>query len=147
MPDCLCPTDPQKEDTVKTSPDATDAAAESLPVALSPEWPADEPDFEERSSVVSQLMADLDQAVMEVDAVLKQSIRALRSDDPRQAAERRELAHEIVIGALLNRENPDWDPAKPSTHRPLPDDPLLAMLAQWNADVDTTAAPLAQAAP
>lgn len=138
---------PTKEDTVKTPPDVTDAAAQSLPAARSPERPADEPDLEERSCLVSQLMADLDQAVVEVDAVLKQSISALQGDDPGQAAERRELAHEIVIGALLNRENPDWDPAEPSTHRPLPDDPLLAMLAQWNADVDAATAFLEQAAP
>ena len=104
-------------------------------------------DFEERSHLIQQLMADLEQAVGEVDAVLKDSIDALRSDAPGKKETRRELAQQIVIGAWMNRENPDWDPADPATHRPITDDPLLAMLAQWNADVDAAAAFLEQAAP
>jgi hypothetical protein len=40
------------------------------------------------------------------------------ADARRQAArERRELAMEIVIGALLNEGNPGWDPRDPATCR------------------------------
>jgi hypothetical protein len=99
-------------------------------------------DFDERSRLVQQLMADLEQAVGEVDAVLKDSIDSLRSDAPGKREARRELAQQIVDGAWMNRENPDWDPAEPATHRPITDDPLLAMLAQWSSQVDAAAAAL-----
>jgi len=108
---------------------------------------ASQTDFEARSLLVQQLMADLEQAVNEVDAVLKDSIAALRSDAPGKKEARRELAQQIVIGALMNRENPDWDPTDPATHRPVKGDPLLAMLAQWSSQVDTAAEVLLDRAP
>lgn len=124
------------------------AAVGSSPPSPSPAATTEEAgkaDFEERSRLVQQLLADLEQAVGEVDAVLKDSIDSLRSDAPGKKEARRELAHQIVIGALMNRENPEWDPAEPTTHRPITDDPLLAMLAQWHSQVDAAAEP--QAAP
>ena len=60
-------------------------------------------DFEERSHLVQQLMADLEQAVGEVDAALKDSIDELRSDAPGKKETRRELAQQIVIGAPAKR--------------------------------------------
>lgn len=42
--------------------------------------------------------------------------------------ERRELAHMLLVGALLNHDNPDWDPADPSTDRANDDDPFIALL-------------------
>lgn len=114
---------------------------------MTPAVPAEEAGeagFEERSSIIQQLMADLEQAVLEVDAVLKDSIDSLRDDAPGKKEARRELAHQLVVGAWLNRENPDWDPADLSTHRPLTNDPLLAMLEQWSGEVDAASE---QAAP
>lgn len=97
-------------------------------------------DFEERSHLVQQLIADLEQAVIEVDAVLKDSIDTLRSDAPGTNEARRELAHQFVVGAWMNRENPAWDPADPATHRPITDDPLLAVLTQWIGQMEEAAA-------
>lgn len=51
----------------------------------------------------------------------KRSLNAL-------ADERMALARDIVTGAWLNRNNPQWDPTQPETHRPDPNDPLLAIL-------------------
>lgn len=44
------------------------------------------------------------------------------------AKERREFASMLLIGALLNRENPDWNPADPCTDRANFDDPLVTLL-------------------
>lgn len=41
---------------------------------------------------------------------------------------RRELATELVVGALLNEHNPDWDPRDPSTCRAALDSELLQLL-------------------
>lgn len=46
----------------------------------------------------------------------------------RDAQQRRELAEDLVIGALLNRDNPDWDPRNPATHRPNLQSPLIQLL-------------------
>lgn len=46
----------------------------------------------------------------------------------RGAQERRDLAEALVIGALLNGANPDWDPSDPSTHRPSLVSPFLQLL-------------------
>lgn len=42
--------------------------------------------------------------------------------------ERRELAHMLLVGALLNHDNPDWDPADAATDRANADDPFIALL-------------------
>jgi len=41
---------------------------------------------------------------------------------------RRELAMELVVGALLNERNPDWDPRDPSTCRAAHDSEVLQLL-------------------
>jgi len=47
----------------------------------------------------------------------------------REAARlRRELAMELVVGALLNEHNPDWDPRDPSTCRAASDGEVLQLL-------------------
>lgn len=47
---------------------------------------------------------------------------------PRDAQERRELAEALVISALLNCDNPDWDPSNPATHRPNVESPFVQLL-------------------
>lgn len=42
--------------------------------------------------------------------------------------ERRHLAQMLLTSALLNHDNPDWDPADASTDRPNHDDPFVALL-------------------
>jgi len=41
---------------------------------------------------------------------------------------RRELATELVVGALLNERNPEWDPRDPSTCRVALDGEVLRLL-------------------
>lgn len=51
------------------------------------------------------------------------------ADARREAARlRRELAMELVIGALLNESNPEWDPRDPSTCRASLDSEVLQLL-------------------
>lgn len=52
----------------------------------------------------------------------------------KDAQERQELAELLVIGALLNRDNPDWDPRNSQTHRPNYQDPLVQLLQTKIAD-------------
>jgi hypothetical protein len=42
--------------------------------------------------------------------------------------ERRHLAQMLLVGALLNHDNPDWNPADASTDRANHDDPFVALL-------------------
>lgn len=66
-----------------------------------------------------------------------QSMREISSASrhaAQDAQERRKLAEAIIIGALLNRDNPDWDPKKPETHRPNYQDPLVQLLQTKIAD-------------
>lgn len=44
------------------------------------------------------------------------------------ARERRELAQDLVIGALVNLDNPDWDPLDPSTSVDSSSSTFLALL-------------------
>lgn len=44
--------------------------------------------------------------------------------------ERRQLAHMLVAGALLNHNNPVWNPADAATDRASYDDPLITLLLQ-----------------
>ena len=57
-----------------------------------------------------------------------QEMAAASRHAARSAQERRELAEALVIGALLNRDNPDWDPQNPATHRPNYQDPLVQIM-------------------
>lgn len=42
--------------------------------------------------------------------------------------ERRQLAQMLLVGAMLNHDNPDWNPADASTDRANYDDPFIALL-------------------
>ncbi|MET2989530.1 MULTISPECIES: hypothetical protein [Herbaspirillum] len=50
-------------------------------------------------------------------AVTAISLRATAQKREETARKRRELAEAMVLGALLNMDNPDWDPRNPATHR------------------------------
>jgi hypothetical protein len=45
------------------------------------------------------------------------SLRGAARERERLAQQRRELAEAMVIGALLNSNNPDWNPLDPATDR------------------------------
>jgi len=53
------------------------------------------------------------------------------------AKERYELAEAIVIGALLNRDNPDWNPMDPSTHRMDNQNALTQLLLNRNTQASS----------
>ncbi|MGZ3240062.1 MAG: hypothetical protein ACXWIN_06850 [Burkholderiaceae bacterium] len=57
-------------------------------------------------------------------AVLARASRRIGND----TKERRELAKMLLLGALLNHDNPDWNPADASTDRADHDDPFIALL-------------------
>lgn len=91
------------------------------------------PPFDERALLAHYVLRDFESAVDGVE----QELRA--ADNPEQANKkevkddavaksRRDFARQIVIGAWLNRNNPEWDPERPETHRPDPKDPLLDIL-------------------
>jgi hypothetical protein len=44
------------------------------------------------------------------------------------ARERRALAQDLVLGAIINLDNPDWNPLDPATSRRAEDSALLAFL-------------------
>ncbi len=52
----------------------------------------------------------------------------LARDRETAARERRLLAQDLVIGALVNVDNPAWDPFNPSTSKHSSDSTLLALL-------------------
>lgn len=56
------------------------------------------------------------------------SLAAMSQRRAQEAKQHRELAQALVIGALLNHDNPDWDPFDPATHRPAQNSPLLTLL-------------------
>ena len=80
-------------------------------------------------SFVNQMMDEVTLALAEkekrVPALLKSrpdevSVRTLRASAQQReeaARKRRELAEAMVLGALFNMDNPDWDPCDPTTHR------------------------------
>lgn len=86
------------------------------------------------------LLRDLEEAVDRTDRALSEP-GAPPLDEP-AAAQRRQLARQLVIGAWLNRNNPRWDPLVPESHAPDPSDPLVAVLA---AVANGAAEPLAHA--
>jgi hypothetical protein len=53
----------------------------------------------------------------------------LARDRENSAKERRELAQDLVIGALVNIDNPDWNPLDPSTSRDSSNSTFLALLS------------------
>lgn len=65
-----------------------------------------------------------------LDLLAQQPFRlGTESTRRRQAwANAREAAELLVIGALINKDNPDWDPADPASSVEVRESPLLAML-------------------
>lgn len=98
-----------------TQPDASSQPAFDTAVA-SPAATA--PDLS-----VQQAMDGLDLAVSEVVRMLTASGMG--------GGQCEDMARQLLMGAWLNRHNSDWNPLDPSTHRPDPNDPLLALLSQW----------------
>ena len=75
-------------------------------------------------------------SMLAADAAASKPVGGGGLDDLAGAAEsrreavrmRRELALELVIGAMLNERNPDWDPRDPSTCRASMESELLQLL-------------------
>jgi|SRR5450830_1318377 len=79
---------------------------------------------------VSEMMDEVTLALAEkekrIPALLKSrpeevsaiSLRASAQKREEAARKRRELAEAMVLGALFNMDNPDWDPRNPATHNP-----------------------------
>jgi|GEM_PF-5182550 len=91
------------------------------------------PPFDERALLAQYVLRDIESAVDGVEQELRAAENPEQSN--KKSAEndavvksRRDLARQIVIGAWLNRNNPEWDPGRPETHRPDPKDPLLEIL-------------------
>ncbi|AVS84554.1 hypothetical protein C8239_07060 [Paracidovorax avenae] len=112
-----------------TAPDAP--ARTTLPAFVMPPDSPGEP-FDARALLARYVLRDFSQAVAEVE----QALLASQDDGANASAEapgeeaRREFARQFVAGAWLNRHNPGWDPRRPETHQPLPDDPLVALLQE-----------------
>jgi hypothetical protein len=91
------------------------------------------PPFDERALLAHYVLRDFEHAVDGVEQELRAADQAEQAkkkgpEDDAVAKSRRDLARQIVIGAWLNRNNPEWDPERPETHRPDPNDPLLQIL-------------------
>lgn len=90
------------------------------------------PPFDERALLAHYVLRDFEHAVDGVEQELRAADKPDQADqgteDEAVAKSRRDLARQIVIGAWLNRNNPEWDPERPETHRPDPKDPLLEIL-------------------
>ncbi len=75
---------------------------------------------------VSDVMREVNQALAEKDkrtpALLRSkpsdavSLRGAARERESAAKQRRELAEAMVIGALCNSDNPNWNPLDPATH-------------------------------
>ncbi|WUR13067.1 hypothetical protein E7V67_025820 [[Empedobacter] haloabium] len=57
------------------------------------------------------------------------ALRALARQRQTAAAQRREVVEAFVLGALVNHDNPAWNPLDPATSRRAQDSPLAALLA------------------
>ncbi|RAR84914.1 hypothetical protein AX018_10084 [Paracidovorax anthurii] len=118
--------------------DTPATTARPLAPALPPGNPGEA--FDERALLAHYVLRDFENAVAEVeqtlraaDADMAEAAGTSAPDDEAAAQRRLEIARGIVTGAWLNRNNPDWDPANPETHRPDPNDPLLALLKDMAA--------------
>lgn len=87
---------------------------------------------------IGEVMQEVNQALAEKEkrtpALLRSksdstiSLQAAGREREKQAKQRRELAEAMVIGALLNSDNPGWNPLDPSTARSGGGSLLLALL-------------------
>ncbi|WEF32224.1 hypothetical protein [Pseudoduganella chitinolytica] len=56
------------------------------------------------------------------------ALRALSRQRQTAAARRREVVEAFVMGALVNHDNPAWNPLDPATSRHVQDSPLATLL-------------------
>lgn len=115
-------------------------AGRALPAVLTGLAPRPPVALDLQTMLSYYLLRDLEAAVDRTDLALAEP-GAPPLDEP-AAAQRRQLARQLVIGAWLNRNNPGWDPLVPESHAPDPNDPLVAVLA---AVANGDARPLAPA--
>ena len=87
----------------------------------------------EASHVIERLLRDFERTVEDTEKTLAALDEGLPFD-PHAADARRELARQLVVGAWLNRNNPEWNPSQPETNRPDPEDPLFAILQGLQSD-------------
>lgn len=57
------------------------------------------------------------------------ALRGLSRQRQTAAAQRREVVEAFVLGALINHDNPAWNPLDPATSRRAQDSPLAMLLA------------------
>lgn len=57
------------------------------------------------------------------------ALRGLSRQRQTAAAQRREVVEAFVLGALVNHDNPTWNPLDPATSRRAQDSPLAMLLA------------------
>jgi len=57
------------------------------------------------------------------------ALRAMSRQRQSAAAQRRELVEAFVLGALINHDNPAWNPLDPATSRAARDSALATLLA------------------
>jgi len=87
---------------------------------------------------VSDVMREVNQALADKEkrtpALLRSkpsdavSLRGAARERENAAKQRRELAEAMVIGALFNSDNPNWNPLEPNTHGSGSGSLLLALL-------------------
>ena len=70
--------------------------------------------------------AEAGQQQLQANSVL--ALRNLSRQRESISRQRQELAEAMVMGALLNRNNPDWDPFDPTTERASQDSLILALM-------------------
>jgi hypothetical protein len=104
------------------------------PAVPRPEGHQPPPAFDERALLAHYVLRDFEIAVNKVDEELRAADKLEQNKDGAEddavAKSRGELARQMVIGAWLNRNNPEWDPTRPETHRPDPNDPLVAIFKE-----------------
>lgn len=69
---------------------------------------------------------DAGQKQLQANSVL--ALRTLSRQLESAGRERQDLAQQIVMGTLLNRNNPDWNPLDPSTDRSSRDSLIIALM-------------------
>jgi hypothetical protein len=88
--------------------------------------------FEVLRKLAKEVMAKLaamEPAQKEVDAGMDwKRFSGLARDREIAARQRRELAQDLVLGTLVNLDNPDWNPLDPSTSKDAGRSTVLALL-------------------